>query len=146
MIFSVAPYHRNIARALLKAPKCYFYDNALVLGDDGRKLENLVACALLKETHFRQDVAGEELDLRYIRDKDGHELDFLILRDRQPWQLLEVKWSDADPSPDFRRFLADQALRRLQVVGELTHSKSYPDGLRIEPAREFLSRLDLSAA
>jgi len=146
VIFRVSPYHRNIARALLKEPKYYFYDNALVQGDDGRRLENLVACALLKESHFRQDVAGEAIDLHYIRNKDGHELDFLILRDRQPWQLVEVKWSDAGPSSNFRRFLVDQALRRVQVVGERADSKSYPDGLRIEPARDFLSRLDLSKA
>jgi len=144
VIFRVSPYHRNIARALLKEPKYYFYDNALVQGDAGCKLENLVACALLKELHFRQDVAGEELGLRYIRNKDGQELDFLILRNRQPWQLFEVKWSDARPSSNFRRFLPDLALRRVQVVGQLDYSRSYPDGLRVEPARIFLSRLDLS--
>ena len=65
VIFPVLPYHRNIARALLKQPKFYFYDNGMVAGDDGVKLENLVACALLKEIHRMEDVEGETLDLRF---------------------------------------------------------------------------------
>ena len=49
IIFRVTPYHRNLARALLKSPKFYFYDTGQVLGDGGVRLENLTACALLKE-------------------------------------------------------------------------------------------------
>ena len=56
VIFRVTPFHRNIARALLKEPKFYFYDNAMVQVDEGLKLENLVACALLKEIQRVQDV------------------------------------------------------------------------------------------
>ena len=141
VIFRISPYHRNVARALLKAPKFYFYDNAMVQGDSGARLENLVACALLKELHRAQDVEGESLDLHYIRDKDGREIDFLITRDRLPWRMIEVKWGDAAPSANFKRFLAAETLQRSQVVGELAQSKSFPDGLRVEPARHFLARL-----
>lgn len=141
VIFRIFPYHRNVARALLKAPKFYFYDNAMVQGDSGARLENLVACALLKELHRAQDVEGESLDLHYIRDKDGREIDFLITRDRLPWRMIEVKWGDAAPSANFKRFLAAETLQRSQVVGELAQSQSFPDGLRVEPARHFLARL-----
>ncbi len=48
VIFKVGPFHRNIARSILKAPKYYFYDTGQVIGDSGIKLENLTACALLK--------------------------------------------------------------------------------------------------
>ena len=34
VIFKVSPFHRNIARALLKEPKYYFYDNAMVKGSE----------------------------------------------------------------------------------------------------------------
>ncbi len=53
--------------------------------------------------------------------------------------MIEVKWSDAAPSANFKRFLTGEALHRLQVVGELAQNKSYPDGLRIEAARHFLA-------
>ena len=144
VIFRVTPYHRNIARALLKEPKFYFFDNGMVLGDEGAKLENLVACALLKEMHRATDVEGENLGLHYIRTKDGHEIDFLLTRDRKPALLVEVKASDGNLSPGFTRFLPQHPLKRIQVVGQRAQSKSYPSGERIEPASFFLKNLSFS--
>ena len=46
IIFPVRPYHKNIARSLLKESKYYLYDTGAVEGDLGAKLENTVACAL----------------------------------------------------------------------------------------------------
>jgi len=143
VVFKITPFHKNIARALLKEPKYYFYDNALVQGGDGIRLENLVACALLKEIQWRQDVAGENFDLHYIRNKDGREIDFLITLEKQPRKLIEVKWKDASLSPNFGKFLTHEPLSRVQVVAELTQNKSFPTGERIESAREFLSEVSL---
>lgn len=143
VIFRITPFHKNIARALLKEPKYYFYDNALVQGGDGIRLENLVACALLKEIQWRQDVEGEDFDLHYIRNKDGREIDFLITLEKQPCKLIEVKWKDASLSPNFSKFLAHVPLSRVQVVAELTHNKSFPAGERIESAKGFLSKVSL---
>jgi predicted AAA+ superfamily ATPase len=145
VIFRVTPYHKNIARGILKEPKFYFYDNGMVIGNDGIKLENLVACALLKEIHRCQDVEGENLDLHFIRNKEGQEIDFLVTRDKKPLQLIEVKWSDNSLSPHFKRFLPKLPLKRVQVVGQLALSKSFPTGERIEPAGKFLSALSLQA-
>lgn len=141
VIFKLTPYHKNIARSLLKAPKYYFYDNGMVQGNPGTRLENLVACALLKETHRAQDVDGANLDLHFIRNKEGQEIDFLVTREKQPWRLIEVKWQDDALSPYFKKFLATQSLSRTQVVGELAQSKSFPGGERIEPAKDFLAKL-----
>lgn len=138
VIFKLVPYHKNVARALLKEPKYYFYDNGMVQGDEGTRLENLVACALLKEVHRAQDMDGAVLDLQFLRTKDGHEIDFLITREEQPHQLIEVKWKDDKLSPNFKKFLPEESLLRIQVVGELAQSKSYPAGERIEPAKDFL--------
>lgn len=143
VIFRVTPFHKNIARGILKEPKFYFYDNGIVVGDEGIKLENLVACALLKEIHRCQDVEGDNLALHYIRNKDGQELDFLVTRDKTPDQLVEVKWSDSSLSPNFGKFLADASLTRTQVVGKLNESRSFPTGERIEPALKYLATLSL---
>ena len=144
VVFKVVPYHRNIARALLKEPKFYFYDAGLVAGDAGAKLECVVACALRKEIDRRADVEGEALELRYIRDKDGREVDFAIVEaNAPPRHLIEVKWRDAEPSKPLRRFLADATVRRTQVVGELEAARSYPSGERVELASAFLARLEL---
>lgn len=144
VIFRVPPYHQNIARALLKEPKYYFYDNAMVAADEGVKLENLVACALLKEIHRAADVAGELAALHYIRTKDGREIDFLLTRDKRPSHLIEVKWKDANLTPNFKKLLADEKLQRTQLVGELQQAKSYPGGERIEPAIDFLAKFSLT--
>ena len=76
VIFRVPPFHKNIARSILKSPKFYFYDTGQVVGDSGAKLENLVACALLKEIHYLEDCHGEEKFLYYLKNKDGREVDF----------------------------------------------------------------------
>ena len=143
VVFRITPYHRNIARALLKEPKYYFYDNGMVTGNNGVRLENLVACALLKEVHRLEDVEGEKAGMHFIRDKDGREVDFLITMNGRPVHLLEVKWRDTDLSDGLRRFLKDQPLRKTQVVGEMKQAKSYPTGERIVPARRFLRDLAL---
>ena len=56
VIFRVPPFHKNVARAILKSPKYYFYDTGQIDGDAGTKMENLVACALLKEIHFQVEL------------------------------------------------------------------------------------------
>jgi hypothetical protein len=76
VVFRVSPFHKNIARALLKEPKYYFFDNGIVLGEEGIKLENLVACALLKELHRAQDVDGDDLDLTTSGTRTGMKLIF----------------------------------------------------------------------
>lgn len=143
VLFRVTPYHKNIARGILKEPKFYFYDNGMVSGDEGIKLENLVACALLKEVHRCQDVEGNNPGLHYIRNKDGQEIDFLVTEAKTPMHLIEVKWTDDSLSPHFKKFLPQFPLKRTQVVGELKQSKSFPTGERIEPAGKFLSELSL---
>ena len=143
VVFRINPYHRNIARAILKEPKYYFYDNGMVLGDNGVKLENLVACALLKEAHRAMDVEGEELGLHYIRNKEGYGIDFLITRDNQPEQMIEVKWEDDNLSQNFKKFLPEKTLMRTQLVGEIIHKKTYPSGENIIAAEDYLSVLTL---
>jgi hypothetical protein len=120
VVFSLRPYHRNVARAILKAPKVYFFDTGLVIGDEGARLENACAAMLLKHAHFLQDVEGRAVSLHYIRDKDGGEVDLVLCRDNVPVLLAECKHADAAVS----RLMANLAARfpqaeALQVVREL---------------------------
>jgi len=78
IIFPVRPWHRNIARSILKEPKYYFFDTAMVKGDDGKKLENAVACVLKKQLHFMEDTRGVSTELCYLKTKNGNELDFVL--------------------------------------------------------------------
>ena len=106
IVFVVRPWHRNIARATLQAPKVYFYDTGLVLGDEGLRFENLVACHLLKNVHWQQDTRGAAADLHYIRTKDEAEVDFCLSEGDALTHLVECKLADAKPHRALARFAA----------------------------------------
>ena len=144
VIFKVPPYHKNISRSLLKAPKYYFYDTGQLPDDSGMKLENLVACALLKEIHFREDCFGEKWNLCYLRNKDGREIDFLVTKKGAPALMIEVKWSDGERSPNFSFFGKNiKGVKKIQIVKELKREKTYPDGAEIRAACKWLSEIIL---
>lgn len=144
VVFKVTPFHKNISRSLLKSPKYYFYDTGQVLGDPGTKLENLVACALLKEIHFREDCLGEQWNLYYLRDKDGREIDFLMTRNDEPSLMVEVKWSDAHLSSHFSSFEKYfTETTKIQLVKELKREKTFRDGAQIRMAHNWLAGVDL---
>ena len=143
IIFPVRPYHKNIARSLLKESKYYLYDSGSVEGDLGAKLENTVACALLRELHFIEDTTGSRVALHYLRDKDKHEVDFLPVVDKQPVCMIEVKVSDDNFSTSLFRFHRKlQNATPLQLVFSLKRRKS-KDAARMLHAHEFLRDIQL---
>jgi uncharacterized protein len=145
VIYRVTPYHKNIARSLLKEPKYYFYDHAQVddKEDGGARLENIVANALYKELQYLQDTQGIDYGLHYLRTKDGKELDFLITIDEKVTHVIEVKTNDDTPATNFNYFIVyfPKAIK-LQLVKDLKREKTYPNGLAIRNLVPWL--LDLS--
>jgi len=143
IIFPVRPFHRNIARSILKESKYYLYDTGAVEGDFGVKLENTVACALLRELHFIEDTTGSRVALHYIRDKEKHEVDFLLTIDNKPAQMVEVKVSDDKFSPSLFRFYNYlNESEPIQIVYNLKHKKS-KGPVKMLPVHEFLINLKL---
>jgi len=143
VIFAVRPYHRNIARSLLKEPKYYFYDTGAVEGDIGVRLENTVAVALLREVHLLEDTTGTRTALHYLRDRDGHEVDFLVLADRKPVLLAEVKAFDetfAKALWHLGRYMP--SMRKVQIVLDLKRVRE-KEGVSMLPAHAFLAGLSL---
>jgi len=142
VIFKVPPFHKNIARAIQKTPKFYFYDTGQVIGDSG--MENTVACALQKEIHFREDCFGETKKLYYLRNKDGKEVDFCTTMDDNPSLMVEVKWKDGNLSPNFEIFKKFfPQIKMIQVTKKLKREKTFPNGAAIRTAHNWLSELSL---
>jgi len=104
VIFLVRPYSKDLARALLKEPKIYFYDSGRVNEAGGARLENVVACALLKRANFLTDTQGVKAELYYLRDREKREVDFLSVRDNRPEYMIEVKTADDQFSSSLRYF------------------------------------------
>jgi predicted AAA+ superfamily ATPase len=144
IIFPVRPYHKNIARSLLKESKYYLYDTGAVDGDIGARLENTVACALLRELHFLEDTTGSRTALHFLRDKEKNEVDFLVVIDNRPVMMVEVKSGDDQFSKAlfrFHKFLKETI--PIQIVYNLKRKKSKGPADML-PAHEFLGKLSFS--
>lgn len=143
VLFVVAPYHRNLARAILKEPKVYFYDTGAVTGDDGAKLENVVAVCLRKRLHFLEDTKGIDTQLYYVRDKEKRETDFLVEIDRKIDLLVEVKVSDSDLAQSLSYFHQKLKPREsIQLVQNAARIKTVRD-ISIVPAAHWLAELEI---
>ncbi len=144
VIFKVTPFSKKIKDSILKAPKYYFYDNGQVEGDNGVKLENLVACALLKELHFIHDIYGEDVELNFLRTKRGEEIDFLVSINRKPMMMIEVKWAEDSISKGFylfEKFIPN--IPKIQLVGMLKREISLGPLTEIRAAAKWLSNMSL---
>ena len=143
VIFVVTPYHRNLARAILKEPKIYFYDTGAVTGDAGAKLENAAAVCLRKWLHFLEDTKGKDTQLCYVRDKEKREVDFLIEIDKKIDFLIEVKLSEENLSQSLRYFHRKLKPREsVQLVQGATRTRT-AQGIFIASAADWLAELDI---
>jgi len=142
IVFRVTPYSKNIARSLLKEPKIYFFDTGLVDGDDGAKLENLVALSLLKHVYGKTDIHGEEYFLHYLRTKDGQEVDFALVRGDKVIQMIEVKLSDGEASRSLKAFYEKYRYPAVQLV-QTIRNEHQQGNIQILNAQKFLSQLTI---
>jgi len=141
VIFLVRPFHKNIARSLLKEPKAYFYDSGYVDGDEGLRLENTVAVSLLKHTQFLQDAKGMDIALHYIRTKDGREVDFALAENGEPTHLIEAKLSDEDASRGLLYFKERHpTVKAIQLVHNARNERE-AGGVSVARAGDWLAGL-----
>lgn len=88
--FTIQPWSKNLSRSLVKEPKIYLWNWALI-EDKGARLENFVASHLYKAIQFWTDRGLGEYGLYYLRDKEKRQVDFLVTKNRKPWILVEAK-------------------------------------------------------
>ena len=144
VIFPLRPIHRNVARSILKMPKYYFYDTALITNGEAARIENLTACAIIKECHYREDTEGRSLGLNYLRSKDGREVDFAVSENGSVQQLIEVKAGNETMSASlgfFHRLFPDSMA--LQLVVNPKREKTFPDGSELRSLVPWLADISL---
>ena len=102
IIYLLKPHFKNFNKTIVKRPKLYFYDTALVCSllriqsiDHlythplrGAIFETMVVTEFVKQRHNK----GEEINLFYWRDKTGHEID-LIIDNGKKMLPIEIKSS-----------------------------------------------------
>ena len=127
--------------AIKKSPKHYHLDWTLP-PEPGAAFENLVAVHLLKWVHFRQDVEGLDLELRYFRDVDGREVDFVVTDRRTPVLMVECKLGDAPVDPGVRYLKAKfPGCAAWQIHAQGSKDYQTPEGIRVAPAVALLATL-----
>lgn len=141
IVFRVTPWHRDVARSILKESKVYFFDTGLVKGDAGARLENAVAAMLLKHAHYRQDAEGKAVMLHTIRDKEHHEIDFVLAEENTITDLVEVKQAAAAVSPYLHRMAEHfPQAKAVQIVAEL-RQEAQRGKVEVTSAAEWLAGL-----
>lgn len=142
IVFSLSPYSKKIARSILKEEKVYFYDSALVIGDEGKILENLVALSLLKSSLGQNDILGKNIKVQHLKTKDGKEVDFVLSDNELIKEIIELKLSDTNLSKNLVYFSNKYSLKGLQLVKNLKQEKTV-QGINILKADNYLRNLYL---
>jgi predicted AAA+ superfamily ATPase len=100
VVFRLQPFYKNIGKRLLKTPKIYFYDTAIVcflLGIEtaeqlkthplrGMIFENYVVLEFIKQRYN----AGKPNNLFFYRDKSQHEID-IVQEFSYQYKAYEIK-------------------------------------------------------
>jgi len=108
ILFRLPPFYKNIGKRLVKTPKIYFYDTALVcylLGIENKlQLEThsirptLFENAAVVEFIKKRFNSGKDSNLYFYRDKSQHEVD--IIEDNgasfQAWEVKSAKSFHSD--------------------------------------------------
>lgn len=119
IVYLLEPYHNNLSKRLVKAPKLYFLDTGLCAyltewsspetleagAMSGAILETWVISELLKSYLHN----GKQPPFYYYRDKDRKEIDLLIVRDGTICPI-EIKKSASPSVADIRSFGALEKL------------------------------------
>jgi len=144
IIFRVSPFSKNIARAIKKESKVYFFDTWMIKWDDWIKFENLVWLSLLKDCMAKKDMLWEDISLNFLRTKDWKEIDFCICKNDELENIIEVKNSDSNFSKNLFFFWEKYWVSWVQVVKNLKREKKSENGLfEIISWKNFLKDLFL---
>jgi predicted AAA+ superfamily ATPase len=140
IVFLIFPYHKNIARAVQKEPKVYFYDHAFVQ-DAGACFENMVAVHLLNEVYRASDFKGMDTRLSYLRTRDGAEVDFALIKDDKVELMIEVKLGDEKLSKQLKAFHEKYGFQGVQTVLNPSRERSHGD-LEVISLERTVSRIN----
>jgi predicted AAA+ superfamily ATPase len=120
------PYHANIIKRIIKAPKLYFLDTGLcsylTKWDTPESLMNGAMNGALLETWVFTEILksywhnGKEESLYFYRDSNGNEIDF-ILEKNMTLYPIEVKKTAMPGGTDIRHFKVLEGLKKKVGTG-----------------------------
>ena len=140
--FRISPFGSNKIRAVKKEQKLYLWDWSQVQ-DPGARFENMVASHLLKFCHFHEDIYGEDMELRYIRDTTKKEVDFVVIKNKKPLFAVECKIKDQNLDNSIIYFSERLKIPKYYQVLLETKERQVSDEIEICSFSDFSKKVDL---
>jgi predicted AAA+ superfamily ATPase len=134
--FQISPFGTSKIRAVKKEQKLYLWDWSQI-EQPGPRFENMVASHLLKFCHFHEDIHGEKMELRYIRNVDKKEVDFVVLKNKKPLFAVEAKLNFQGLEPSIPYFCERLPIERLYQVHLNEGQKQVSDKITICSFADF---------
>lgn len=141
IVFLLRPYSPSgSVISIRKEKRLFFYDSSAAYDETlGAQLENLVACTLLKYTHYKKDTTGDNWELFYLRDKQKREVDFVLVKNRKIEKLIEVK-SSGDEINLGLKYYHERLKPKESLLLVLNLSRPLEkSGIKIKPLAEWIA-------
>ena len=143
LIFTIAPWTKKVARAIVKERKAYLFDIPRI-NDEGARFENRVALELWRAVTSWNDLGRGNFGLHFIKNKEKQEVDFLLSRDQEPFLLVEAKLTESEPSAPLRKFQHALHVPALQLIEAGDRYRLFTNGdqrIMVAPAWLWLAGL-----
>jgi hypothetical protein len=140
--YRIMPFGAPKIRAVKKEQKLYLWDWS-EHSDTGKRWENFVASHLLKYCHHHEDVHGEKMELRFLRDTDGREIDFVVLKNKKPLFAVECKSGEKQLSPRIHYFRDRTTIPHFYQVHAGTVQRQIDSQITILPFSVFSEEVGL---
>lgn len=134
--YRIPPFGAPKIRAVKKEQKLYLWDWSEI-ESPGPRFENFVASHLLKYCHHHEDIHGDKMELRYIRDTDKREVDFVVIKNKKPLFAVECKTGEKQVSPHIPYFKERTPIPYFYQVHLGNSHRQITDQIEILPFAEF---------
>jgi uncharacterized protein len=134
--FRILPFGNERIKAVKKEQKIYLWDWSEHT-DEGKRWENFVASQLLKYCHYHQDVNGEKMELRFLRDINGREVDFVVIKNKKPLFAVECKSGNTSLSPHMSYFAHRVKIPKFYQVHQGSKSFAVSNDIYVVGFKEF---------
>jgi uncharacterized protein len=142
-VFSLAPWQRDVPRAIGEGQKIYLWDMPRVQDPEAR-FENMVALELCRAVSSWNELGYGRFSLNFIRTKDQQEVDFILSDDGRPILLVDARGKEHQPSPALMKVQAALKAPAVQLVQAAEgYRRVANDGqsILIAPACQYLAGL-----
>ena len=142
-VLSLAPWSRDVPRAIREGQKLYLFDTPRV-EDAQARFENMVALELSRAVSSWNEMGYGRFTLSFIRTKDQQEADFLIADDGRPLLLLDAAGDEPQPSAALIKFqsaLKVPAVHLVRAAEGYRRMMNEEQSILVAPACHYLAGL-----